>query len=67
MTLLTPDLAPLFWEEQKAQGLSPEDLDSGRVTDLGRRLCEFMNVRNTSVEIITLQVQEPVEELSQAS
>lgn len=66
MTLLTPDLAPLFWDEQKAQGLTPEDIDSGRVTDLGRRLCEFMGV-HTSAETVTMPVQQPELELSQAS
>lgn len=68
MTQLTPDLAPLFWAAQEAQGLTPEDVEAGRVTDLGRRLCEFMDVHAPRKEtIIEMPIQKPELELSQAS
>lgn len=56
---LTPELAPLFWEQQERSGIKAEDIDSGRVRDLGRRLCQFMQAHTT--EVLQISIAEVAE------
>ena len=61
MTTLPAELAPRFWEES---GITPRQLDAGKVRDLGTRLCAFMvhiEQEQTEAQIHPIQPEVPAE------
>lgn len=61
MTTLPAELKLRFWEES---GITPQQLDTGKVKDLGKRLCAFMvqvEQEQAEAQIHPIQPEIPVE------